>query len=530
MEKTREVDVAIVGGAFSGASLGLLLRRNNPEVKVLIVERSEEFDRKVGESTSEVAGGFISRQLGLATYLAREHVVKHGLRLWFNGEGNEAFERCTEAGIFFQSKLPTFQLDRSTLDQHILELAREAGCEVWRPAKMREMELGGEGQGRLKVSVEGEDVEVKAKWIVDASGKASVISRKRGTHRRLEEHPVNAVWARFRNVKDLDGYEITSRFPEYTESCHCPRATATNHLMGYGWWCWIIPLQDGDVSAGVVYDPRLFEPEKRGSLTETLHHHLLRHPVGRELFSEAQPVEKDTKAYSHLPYHSTQVAGDGWLVVGDAAGFIDPLYSQGLDYCGHTVYSAKRIIEKSLGGECVKQDVMEYADNYQASYQRWYKALYRGKYRYLGDAELMFAAFVLDVATYFTGPVRLTYNDPEKEFCLFPYHGAIGGRIAKIMAFYNHRLGVLAEKKLAAGVYGRRNLDHRYLLKKGFSPGPEGVKVLLMGIFAWLKCEVSSWFLRPKRDKMMMEKEPPDNMEMPKEASSPQPMEPSEVR
>src|SRR5258708_1523049 len=62
-------DVAIVGGAFSGAATGLLLKRRDPALRVLIIEKSEKFDRKVGESTTEVSSCFLTRVLGLANYL-----------------------------------------------------------------------------------------------------------------------------------------------------------------------------------------------------------------------------------------------------------------------------------------------------------------------------------------------------------------------------------------------------------------------------------------------------------------------------
>ena len=91
-------DVVIFGGAFSGSALGLLLKRARPETRVLIVEKSEVFDRKVGESTSEVAGCFLTKVLGLSHYLACEHFQKHGLRMWFTTPENDCPDCCTEIG------------------------------------------------------------------------------------------------------------------------------------------------------------------------------------------------------------------------------------------------------------------------------------------------------------------------------------------------------------------------------------------------------------------------------------------------
>ena len=86
-----DYDVVIIGGAFSGAAAGLLLKRKRPELRVLIVEKSEVFDRKVGESTTEVSSCFMTRVLGLSTYLGHEQLAKQGLRMWFAKDAQQSF-------------------------------------------------------------------------------------------------------------------------------------------------------------------------------------------------------------------------------------------------------------------------------------------------------------------------------------------------------------------------------------------------------------------------------------------------------
>ena len=158
---------------------------------------------------------------------------------------------------------------------------------------------------------------------------------------RLREHPVNALWARFTGVKDWDGHELRARFPRWADATKTSRGWATNHLMGLGWWCWIIPLKGGDTSIGLVYDTRLFRPPAGATIGERLRAHFQAHPVGREMLGEAQPLAGDERAFSALPYVSEQVAGDGWVLAGDAASFIDPLYSPGLDFCAFTASAAR---------------------------------------------------------------------------------------------------------------------------------------------------------------------------------------------
>src|SRR5205823_6793767 len=260
-------------------------------------------------------------------------------------------------------------------------------------------------------------------WIVDASGRAAMIARKLGHYRPNTEHPINAVWARFTGTKQWDSYEWREKFPEMVNACRTSREWATNHLMGHGWWCWIIPLRGGDVSAGVVYDERIFGLPPGPNLGLRLHRHLLSHPAGRAIFGEASAIEGDVHAYSALPYSSAKVCGDGWAAVGDAAGFIDPLYSPGLDFCSYTSYVAADILAHSLAGDDVTEQLRHYNEQYPITYRSWFESLYKDKYYYMGDAELMSAALLLDVSSYYLGLVRAVYRDPECAFLHLPFTG-----------------------------------------------------------------------------------------------------------
>lgn len=486
-------DVVIIGGALAGASMGLLIKRARPETSVLIVERSDAFDFKVGESTSEVGAAFLTRVLGIGTWMAREQIAKNGLRFWFQTEGNTDVAACSEFGPRMQVRLPAFQLDRQKLDTHVLQLAKDAGCEVRRPATVRELELGGAGRNRMQINRTGCEPEaVTAGWVVDASGKAAVIARKRGTLETLKDHPTNSMWCRFRGVRDLDDGTLAAQSPCYRDRSWGTRATATNHLTGYGWWAWIIPLQGGEVSVGITWDRNLYEPPKDGTIPQRIVAALKGHAVGAWLLENAVAVEDDAKYYSQLAYRSMEVMGDGWAAVGDAAGFMDPLYSHGIDFIGHTVFAVRTILLDALKGECVKTRAIDYSRQYQASYMRWFDALYRDKYKYLGDEELMRAGIFLDIGCYFIGPVRLIYSDMEKEFALLPYNGRIGAAVGKFMGFYNRRLAALAEVRRAKGIWGRKNLRNHCVFTESFVPSFVVRRIILRGIWLWLKCEIST--------------------------------------
>jgi hypothetical protein len=211
--------------------------------------------------------------------------------------------------------------------------------------------------------------------------------------------------------------------------------------------------------------------------------------VGREIFGAAKVIEGDVHALSNLPYHSEKVCDDGWAMVGDAAGFIDPLYSPGLDFCSYTSYYVADLLARSLKSEDVTERLHHYNQQFPITYRFWFESLYKDKYYYMGDAELTSAALLLDVSSYYTGLVRPVYRDPESAFLSLPFTGK-GGRFARnVMNFYNRRLVALANRRWATGYYGKRNAGWRELYD-GFVPDIRLRKQIFRGLRRWCKCEL----------------------------------------
>jgi len=229
-----DYDVVIIGGAFSGAATALMLKRKRPKARVLIIEKTTEFDRKVGESTTEVSSCYMTRILGLTHYLGHHQLAKQGLRLWFSNRHDQRFDDCVEVGTRYQSRLPGFQVDRAKLDSHMLDLAVQAGCELWRPAKVLNIELKDGNDQRVSAARDLGECTLHTRWVVDATGRATMLARKLGHLRPNTEHPINAVWARLNGVKEWDSYEWRQRCPDYANNYVTARERATNHLVRRG--------------------------------------------------------------------------------------------------------------------------------------------------------------------------------------------------------------------------------------------------------------------------------------------------------
>ena len=181
----------------------------NPKLRILVVEKTEQFDWKVGESTVEISAYFLTRELKIYDHLSREQLPKQAFRYWFHNEKVSCLREASETGPTQLARTPSFQIDRARLDEHVISLAASEGAEVWRPAKVVDVALNGEAGNTLVVEKsDGARVTVSCKWVVDATGRQALLARKRGGLTPIDTHPTAAIWVRYRGVMDMDGPEF----------------------------------------------------------------------------------------------------------------------------------------------------------------------------------------------------------------------------------------------------------------------------------------------------------------------------------
>jgi flavin-dependent dehydrogenase len=491
-------DVVIIGGALSGAATACLLLRRNPALRVLILERNPHFKRRVGESTVEVSAYFLGRVLDLTGHLHEEHLVKQGLRFWFKNERTSALDECSEIGPGYNVRLPGYQVDRAVLDEEVLENAVTAGASLFRPVEVRSVELvSGGNQSVSWRNSSGESGTELARWVVDASGVVALLARKNQWIVPNSEHPIASVWSRWSGVKNWDSRELADRFPAWANRTKALRFTATNHLVGRGWWAWFIPLKGGDVSIGVVFDQRLVELPAGERLGARLYAMLSQHPVACELLSEALWHDGDVHFRRNLAYSSSTFAGDGFALVGDAAAFMDPFYSPGIDWISYTTSAAAALIDKACCGQPVGRLVAEHNRLFTQAYKRWFRAIYKDKYFYMGDYELMLLAFRLDLGLYYGGVVSLPFKMGAAAFETPPFAGPYTALPAWLIAFYNRRLSAIGRDRFQRGTWGRRN-DGAYFAFRSYELNARLPVRVLLAVLAYFWLELSegwrTWF------------------------------------
>jgi flavin-dependent dehydrogenase len=489
-------DVVVIGGAIAGASTAILLRRRRPGTRVLVVEKSEQFDWKVGESTVEISAYFLTRVLKLYDHLSREHLAKQAFRYWFHNEKVTCLREASEVGATQLARTPGFQMDRAVLDEHILKVAAEEGAEVWRPAKVVDFTLEGETGNSVTVEkADGTRATVRAKWVVDATGRAAMLARKRGGIRPVEGHPTSSIWVRYRGVKDLDGKEVVGTDPAdpFVRRVIASRRLATNHFVGWGYWIWFIPLRGGETSVGLVWDTRLLQPEGKTPL-EKLTSVLAANPLTREMLEHAEPVEGDCRYLGTLPYFLDKFIDHGWTCVGDAGGFLDPFYSPGLDAMSFGVHMRTDLVVKALNGAPAMELEKEYAQHNERFLQfltYFYEAIYRDKYHLMGDYDTMTTSFLMDTALYYMVAVQPVYTWSADRLGVPPYYQD-GAKIGLVpMRFYQQRLVSIAKRKMALGIYGNHNagLCPKFV---GFSLRSAAYVMLAHGLVRWAKAEIAN--------------------------------------
>jgi len=463
---------------------------------VLVVEKAAAFDAKVGEATTEMSGMFLTRRLAQWQHLEREHLPKEGLRYWFQNEKVHCHAEASETGAFQRSTTPSFQLRRDALDEHLLATAVEEGAELLRPVRVREVELG-EFDHRVTLERDGgEEETVACRWVLDATGRATFLGKRLGLIERNREHPTAAVWCRWEGVRHLD--DVAARGPlTFSRGNVASRRLATNHYMGFGYWVWFIPLGNGETSIGVVFDTRLVDLDRGKNLASDYLVFLKAIPAAAELLEGARMRPEDLRTYSNLAYVTRQYMGNGWALLGDAAAFLDPYYSPGLDHAAFSVEATVEIVKAQALGEDVAARIAEHNATFLRSYHRFFRAVYQDKYFYMGEHDLLSASFLIDTAQYYIFVVIPAY----RLFGKFHWMPVLGPKPAffsyHMMRIYNRRFKAIALARRAAGEAGRRNHGRR--VKALFDLQAAPFHMAARGVKLWAFAELDNVRLTVKR-------------------------------
>ena len=306
MDSSR-YDVAIIGGGPAGSTAAALLAQAGR--RVILFER-EKFPRfHIGESLLPFSMKAFTR-LGLHEKFSRAGFIKK--------YGGEIIGACSENGTKFYFKDGyrsqtdhAYQVTRGDFDKVLLDHARESGAHVHEQTAVDGIDFSHDGI-QLGVRSDGSFRSVRARYLVDASGRNSVLGRQFKIKKTYDHLQKLSIFAHYEGVWRRDGID----------------GTLTVLVRAVDRWFWLIPVTAERTSVGMVLDSETFRKSKV-TAEDFLEQALAEQPTIAKRMTNARRV---TKVYleADFSYRSARLYGDRWLLTGDAAGFIDPIFSSGV--------------------------------------------------------------------------------------------------------------------------------------------------------------------------------------------------------
>ena len=418
MSLADRYDVVIAGGGLAGLCLSLQLKLKNSQIEILVAEKSElpppRAAHKVGESAVEVASHYFGEVLGLTDLLAEE-LPKFGLRFFMSNGDNKDVASRLECGPSHFLTVPSHHIDRGKFEDALARKNREAGVTFEAECTVEGVELGqGQSDHRVEIEIAGTQHQVQCRWFIDGSGRSALLKRQLDLAKPTR-HKVNAVWFRVDHPIDIDDWSDDIQWGNRIKHS---RRLSTNHLVGEGYWLWLIPLVGGQTSVGIVAEDHLHPFSGLSSLKKVLSWLDRHEPQCAEVIRGHADSMMDFKALRDFSHNVKQMfSGDRWCLVGDAGLFVDPLYSPGNDFIAIANGYVTDLVARDLGG----QDIGDLAGQYDRAYlslARSYLVNFHRQYPVLGCARVMTTKIIWDFVMYWGGVAVLFFSD---RFCDGPF-------------------------------------------------------------------------------------------------------------
>ncbi|MER5337025.1 tryptophan 7-halogenase [Micromonospora sp. NPDC002717] len=353
-----DYDLIVVGGGPAGSTAATLVAMQGH--RVLLLEK-ETFPRyQIGESLLPATIHGICRLTGVTDELARAGfpVKRGGTFRW--GRNPEPWTFAFAISPKFASEGATaYQVERMKFDQILLDNARRKGVTVReRCAVVDVLEDGDRVCGVRFDDEDGTRREVRSRYVVDASGHRSRIHQRIGGDRHYPEF--------FRNLALFGYFEGGKRLPE-------PNSGNILAVAFPSGWFWYIPLNDTLTSVGAVLRPQALDRIRGGDRETVLRQLIAECPMIADYLADATRVESgpygEVRVRKDYSYINDTFSRPGMLLVGDAACFIDPVFSSGVHLATFSALLAARSINSCLAGELDEESVFE---EFEARYRREY--------------------------------------------------------------------------------------------------------------------------------------------------------------
>ncbi|NJO81462.1 MAG: NAD(P)-binding protein [Blastochloris sp.] len=412
--------MAIIGGGMAGLTLAWQLKQTRPGLRMLVIEKQAhpvpEAAHKVGESTVEIAAHYLRDVLGLAEHLQTQQLPKFGLRIFASFHDNSDITQRVELGHAVPPPrgVGTYQLDRGRLENALGGQLAQKDIGFLDDCKVQQIVLQPQDECHcLHVLREGKLHKIQARWIVDASGRSAVLKRQLGLAKQVGHH-ANAVWFRIAHPIDINTWSTDPDW--HARIREGERSLSTNHLMGTGYWVWLIRLASDSTSIGIVADANVYPFEHMNRFDRALAWLQQHEPQCAAIVEHHRDQVQDFRVMKDYAYSCEQVySQDRWCLTGEAGVSLDPLYSPGGDLIAISNGLICDLITRDIAGEDIEERAAIHNQFFLILVNSWL-GIYEQQYALMDNARIMVAKVIWDTAVYWAIPGLLYFHDKFRDF------------------------------------------------------------------------------------------------------------------
>ena len=320
-------DVLVIGGGPGGSTAAALLARKGH--KVIQLEKAHHPRFHIGESLLPMNLPVFER-LGVMDKIRAMGVYKPGAD--FEADNQAGYRTYAFGRALGDSPPHAYQVWREDFDKMLFDHARECGADAREGAEVTAVEQRGPRDTFAEVKTDaGDRYRVQARYLLDASGREAFIASKRHIRKKNPQHQSAAIFGHFRHA-------------EFRPGADAGNISIYNFEHG---WMWMIPLPKGVMSVGAVCRPDYLK-QRRGRTHEFLFETLKLNPALWKRMEKAELIGDEVRVTGNYSYDSTMIGGPGWMLVGDAFVFLDPVFSSGVYLATSGAEQTAALVDEAL--------------------------------------------------------------------------------------------------------------------------------------------------------------------------------------
>jgi len=316
-----------MGGGPAGSTAATLLARMGR--KVILLEKARHPRFHIGESLLPMNLPLFER-LGVLEKVAAMGVFKPGAD--FEADNERGYNTFAFKRAIGNSPPHAYQVWRQDFDKMLFDHAHATGADAREGHEVIAVEQGDSRRSDVEVRTDdGQSYRITAQYVVDATGRDTFLSSKKRLRRKNGEHQSAAIFGHFRGAECRPGEDA---------------GNISIYRFEHG-WMWMIPLPDGVMSIGAVCRPAYLK-QRKGKTVDFFLETLQQNEDLRRRIEHAKLIGEEVRVTGNYSYDSAQMGGPGWVMIGDAFAFLDPVFSSGVYLAMSGAEQAATVVDTAL--------------------------------------------------------------------------------------------------------------------------------------------------------------------------------------